>query len=416
MIALRLPYLLLAIAAWLSAQAQTIEQTAGIYYAYPDPIGPMHPAPNGYEPVYISHYGRHGSRWITEDKRYADVVDVFDEAYANSNLTPKGIETREKLRIVLADALGKGGSLSPVGERQHRGIAERMARAYPKVFVDSALISAVSSTSPRCILSMAAFCERLKEVEPTLEVRRSAYDKDMDYIAYTSSEGKAFSVDTAFWRAEHERFCRRMVRPERLIAELFSNADFLDADERYALTMGIYWIVSDMQDVEVGVDLSDLLTYEERRAIWRAINARMYVCNADAPIANGVMKHCADHLLRDILVKADAALAAGTPSANLRFGHDTHLLRLLALMGIEGAAAGENDMERMHTVWRDYDLSPMAANLQLIFFRNAEGDTIVRILLNESEASLPIPQAAPGFYSWPILRKYLYGQMSNLSF
>ena len=47
----------------LSAQ---YEKLGGVYYAYPIESGMANPllqlAPEGYEPFYISHYGRHGSR------------------------------------------------------------------------------------------------------------------------------------------------------------------------------------------------------------------------------------------------------------------------------------------------------------------------------------------------------------------
>lgn len=391
---------------------QSVAQTAGIYYAYPAPQMTQSLQPEGYEPVYITHYGRHGSRWITEDKRYTDVLDVFDAAYAASNLTPLGEDVRARLQAVVADALGKGGSLSPVGERQHRGIAERMIHAYPALFADSSLVRAVSSTSQRCILSMAAFCERLKEENPAIAIRRTAFDKDMDYIAHTTESGKAFSADTASWRSEHRRFCRETVHPRRLMASLFVDPGFLDADEQFNLMMGLYWIASDMQDVEVDVDFYDLFLEDELKAMWRTINARMYLCNADAPLAKGVMKHCADNLLADILTKADGALAGDGIAADLRFGHDTHLLRLLALMGLEEAAQQETAMERFHEAWRDYELSPMAGNMQMIFLRNDSGDTLVRLLLNENDARLPLAQPIPGFYDWASLRTYLYSRLN----
>ncbi len=393
--------------------AQSVEQTAGIYYAYPGPLGEVNEVPEGFEPVYVSHYGRHGSRWITEDKRYVAVADVFDSAYVESNLTSLGLDVRDRLLAVLDDALGKGGSLSPVGERQHRGIAERMANRCPEVFSGDARVDAVSSTSQRCIMSMAAFCERLKEGNPMLSISRTAYDKDMDYIAYTSPGGKAFSADTAAWRTDFSAFCRETVMPQRLMSSLFVDPSFLTPDEQFDLMMGLYWIASDMQDVEVGEDFYDIFMYDELQAIWRTINARMYLCNADAPLAGGVMKHCADNLLVDIVTKADAALGGNGVAANLRFGHDTHLLRLLALMGIDGTRGQETDMARFHQVWHDYELSPMAANLQLAFYSDADGSTIVRVLLNENEAKLPITEFAPGFYEWWRLREYLCNQLTD---
>ena len=38
------------------------ERQGGIYYAYPVTKTELAEAPAGYEPFYISHYGRHGSR------------------------------------------------------------------------------------------------------------------------------------------------------------------------------------------------------------------------------------------------------------------------------------------------------------------------------------------------------------------
>ena len=58
----------------LTSKAQTNEQMGGVYYAYPIESGIEKPqlqsAPEGYKPFYISHYGRHGSRWVTNDNRY----------------------------------------------------------------------------------------------------------------------------------------------------------------------------------------------------------------------------------------------------------------------------------------------------------------------------------------------------------
>ena len=38
-----------------------LNRTGGVYYAYPVPEKKLTPAPKGYKPVYVSHFGRHGS-------------------------------------------------------------------------------------------------------------------------------------------------------------------------------------------------------------------------------------------------------------------------------------------------------------------------------------------------------------------
>ena len=160
----------------------TAEQAGSIYYAYPDPPAVFTPVPKGYEPFYISHYGRHGSRWMTADERYTEVVSVFDSLYQCSELTSLGIEVRERLHKVWEDARGCSGSITPLGERQQREIAHRMYRNFPQIFREDACVDAHSSTSLRCAMSMSFFTERLKELNPALQVDRRAYARQRHCI------------------------------------------------------------------------------------------------------------------------------------------------------------------------------------------------------------------------------------------
>ena len=128
-----------------------IAVTGGVYYAYPAP-GVQTKAPKGYEPFYISHFGRHGSRWLISDEEYIRVMEVFEKAHQAGKLTPLGEDVRKRLAIVWADAEGRGGDLSPVGVDQQRGIAERMYQAFPEVFKGAPEMSACATLVIRCVL------------------------------------------------------------------------------------------------------------------------------------------------------------------------------------------------------------------------------------------------------------------------
>lgn len=387
----------------------TPEQLGSIYYAYPTPATVATPAPAGYEPFYISHYGRHGSRWMTADERYTEVVDVFDSLYQCSGLTPLGIDVRQRLHRVWEDARGCSGSITPLGERQHREIAGRMFRNYPQVFRGNAFVDARSSTSLRCAMSMSYFTEGLKELNPALRVERRAYHRYMDYIAYTSPEGEEFSSETAPWRKGFRDFEAKNVRPGRLMASLFVHPDVIKDQD--AMMRSLYWIAADMQNVELDLSFYDIFEYEELFGIWKTVNARMYVCNAAAPLNGGLMPGCAVPLLRNILESAEEAIKTGSPSADLRFGHDTHLIRLLALMQVDGCSNQEADMEKFHLAWQDYRVSPMGANLQMVFYRNGAKDVIVKFLLNETEVTLPIKSNIAPYYSWKAVKIFLEEQI-----
>lgn len=378
----------------LSVRDFSNEQLGGVYYAYPVPIRAQTPAPKGYVPFYISHYGRHGSRWITSDERYTKVLDVFEI----QELTPLGEDVKQRLYKVWEDARGRSGHLTSLGERQHKEIAQRMYRNYPEVFSENSVISARSSTSIRCIMSMSAFSERLKELRPDLQITREANERYMNYIAYTSPEAKQFLSEESDWRKDYNRFVLKHVNPRRLISSLFKYPDQIA--EPHALMDGLYWIAADMQNVDLSSSFYDIFEKQELFDIWQCVNYRMYVCNAAAPINGGIMPRSAISLLKNIIESADEAINNQISGATLRFGHDTNLIRLLTLMQIEGCNNKETNPNLYYQVWQDFEVSPMAGNLQVIFYKNKKGEIIVKFLHNENEVRLPVISDIAPFYYW----------------
>ena len=76
-------------------------------------------------------------------------------------------------------------------------------------------------------------------------------------------------------------------------------------------------------------------------------------------------------------------------------------------MGIEGSTARESDPERFAEAWQDFRLSPMAANLQMVFYRNEQGEVIVKLLLNEEETRIDnlSPDIAPCYSKWEKMKQ-----------
>lgn len=385
------------------------EKTAGIYYAYPGPANEAVKTvpPHGYEPFYVSHYGRHGSRYLTEDARYEFLLNMFESMNRDSQLTPFGCNVFKRLQKVWAYAEGRGGSLTSIGVRQHREIAGRMAERCPQIFLNGTVtIKATSSTVPRCILSMAAFCERLKEQNPLLSIMREASGRTMNVIAWNPPEVKALSADTSAWRTAWNEDRKSNIRPERLIKSLFHKT--LPPDTALHFMEEMYALASDMQNVEMPEKTSfyDLFTDAELYYLWRNANWRMYICNAAAPAGHGIGPRIAAGLLKNFITEADSALAKDRPSATLRFGHDTNLIRLLALMQVEGCCNSESDPKRFALAWRSYHVSPMAANLQLTFYRNSAGNVMVALMLNENYVRLPLKNSNVPFYPWNEVRQF----------
>lgn len=378
------------------------EMVSCVYRAYPGPNTLQYtPAPKGYKPVFISHYGRHGSRFLTEDERYTWLLEQLEQ----HELTDIGKEVLEKTRIAWQQAKGRGGTLTALGEEQHREIANRMFHHFPSLFKGAMNIQAFSSTSGRCMMSMMAFCERLKECNPKLVIHRDVCEGNMRFIAYATPEQKALMSDTANTAYKAYFGLRdKLENTTPFLSRIFK--DPKQIERPYHFMEQFYFLAQDMQDCGRPTELLSYFTTEELYNIWRIKNCQMYLSNCDSPLSGGAPAACADSLLSQIIVDADQALHNHRSGATLRFGHDTALLKLLARMRIHECCPSTTDMDNLANIWQDFNIVPMGANLQLIFYQNKQGHTLVRILLNENEVHLDLPTHDAPYYDWDKVKQY----------
>lgn len=381
-------------------------RSGGIYYAYPVSSDSLAVPPEGYQPVFISHYGRHGSRWAIKEWKYQVVLHALAEQREAGNLTPFGQEVESMVKALWEDAEGNAGALTELGERQHKAIASRLFSRFPHLFADSMEIRAFSSTEPRCIVSMAAFCERLKELNPSLIIKRTVSPGNMDFIAYSTPAAKALGSENASWKEHYNQWNDTIVKPQRLMARMFVNPDVIDSQVRF-MTL-LHDIAIAEQNTRVSTGMLDIFTTDELFALWRVLDYDMYVKHANAAVSEHAGPYSAASLLRHVIDDADCRLASETPGVTLRFGHDTNLIRLLTLMELNGFSVCESDPDKYYLAWQDFKVAPMGANLQLIFFRNAAGKVIVQLRHNEHPVTLPIPptENATSFYDWDTLRAF----------
>ena len=200
-----------------------IHRSASNYYAYPTPTGTSTAPPKGYKPFYLSHYARHGSRFLINPNDYEKPLNLMREADQNGVLTPLGKQVLGILDSMAKMAVQRYGELTPLGARQHRGIAERMYKNYPEVFQGKAEINARSSVVIRCILSMTSECLKLQSLNPKLQFKNDASYHDMYYIGSPSNEEfkkirKSDEIVTA-----KKKFQKEHIHPERLMNALFNN-------------------------------------------------------------------------------------------------------------------------------------------------------------------------------------------------
>ena len=393
-----------------------LNKAGGVYLAYPKVEAKQTPAPKGYKPFYVSHYGRHGSRYLLGDGDYQWIIQLMTKADAVNGLTPLGKDVLQRLQLVWKETEGHGGDLTPLGVRQHQGIAERMSKNFPEVFRGKRQISARSTVVYRCAMSMVAFGDRLKGLNPQLDINYEMSEKYMSYLNYHTDRSNAFTHgEKGPWVEEYRKFEAAQVKPDRLVNSLFSNADIIRCEVNPAnLMWGLYWIAVDMQDIETPLSFYDIFTAQEMFDLWQCVNYRFYICNANPLASKGLVMANAKTLVENIRESADSAMKNRSIAATLRFGHDGNVIPLLALLQIENFDVAVAGPAEVYKHWCDFKATPMASNVQLVFFENKSGDVLVKFLHNEKEVHIPVKTDIWPYYHWNEVKEYYQKRLSAL--
>lgn len=389
----------------------TPEKAGGIYLAYPVTADSLPTVPQGYKTVYISHYGRHGSRWAINGKTYSRGLATLSKALEDNNLTPEGKRVKSMVEKCAANAEGHLGELTAMGQRQHRSIAGRMARRFPEILKNGEVnIHARSSEVPRCIISMASFLNELTLANPQVRLDLSSSPGGMDTLALHIPKDKIHltrdnSGDPPVKAYKELKDSLTMSRSTA--SKIFKNPDAVE-DLPQAMR-DIFDAAIAVQNVDgLAADILGVFEPEDLYDQWKSSNFGMYMQHANTAATIGAGPRSAVPLLDDIIKKADASLAGNGAPVELRFGHDTVLIRLLALMGADGAGGTTIDPDEAAVEWQSFEVSPMGANLQMVFFRNPSGNIIVSLRLNEQPLRIGgLKEAYPGYYNWADLREHL---------
>ena len=376
-------------------------------------------SPEGYTPFYISHYGRHGSRYHYSQGDYNYIADLFEKAAAESGLTPFGLQLYAEMKQIRDDADKRAGDLTPLGREQHRGIARRMVKNFPAVFSgDNKKIDAKSTMVVRCALSMTAFCQELGKICPNLDIDNDASERYQKYMCHGKVIGE-FSGDKS--NPELAAFYEKRDGGNDVLNKIFSNKNVIKKYvNRDKFVKTLYYMLISLQGVDVdnlderNCSLTKVFTTSELTSQWLAQNLFWYKDYANCPLNGGVGIKSARFLVEQIRKEADAAIAGNGVAANLRFGHDTGLLPLVALLNLDGIGDPHSDLDLLHNYWQDFSVIPMAGNLQIVFYRKDNPNTsgsqyLVKFLLNEREVKLPASKTPVigMYYDWNVVRDYL---------
>jgi len=80
---------------------------------------------------------------------------------------------------------------------------------------------------------------------------------------------------------------------------------------------------------------------------------------------------------------------------------------LVALLQLGDMWKAETDPDKFYQAWCNFKVTPMAANVQLVFFRKkASDDILVKFMHCEKEVTIPVETDIAPFYHWKDVETY----------
>ena len=422
----RILIVLAAVGFALSATAE--EQTArekifsdpsyalGVYRLYPTEFKEQTPAPKGYKPFYISHYGRHGSRYVLRDEKFDRAYNVLADAAHFDKLTDFGKDIFDRMTRSKVDTYGRGGELSIKGQEQHRQIAARMYENYKQIFKKADYIDAKATIVPRVLMSMTAFCDELMRHDNTLDIHYECgkpfqkwlnpYYKDNDPRLAEYIDRYRHSANCE-WMREWREYRRKNVDISRILNSLFKPDYVKSMPFPHDFVFHLVKTATSFPGTPTTESILDVFTTEELYQQWKLVNIIFYHEKGPSGIKDKFLNGVSTPLLEKIIEDAEQKVAEGKPAVTLRFGHDGNIMGLLNTMRIPGWCEEVDNYEDVEKYWNDFNI-PMGCNVQFIFYRNKKGDTLVKLLLNEEEIALPkqIDDSLAPYYRWEDVNKF----------
>ena len=400
-------FLLLALTTWAQGSAALDELKAdprkayGTDYPYEFTTIRLTKAPSGYKPFYISHYGRHGSRYYWNAMLYQELANLLTTAHDRGQLTKEGEAFFEKF-MAAKDELQTGVSeLSDLGWEQHQRIARTMYNNFPEVFKKGGNVLAISSLTGRCVLSMSSFCQELVQCNPKIEIREQSSRFTLDGVVPSDRQNpnkRTWEKATPRWEKNREKFTFDESLREKIVNRTFTSTDSLPGNMHH-IGSNLINLYTSLPSIGHEGMMEGLVTDEEIAAQWEQSNLGSYswVFNPQYEMIP---------ILEDIIHKADAVINGQSDHiADLRFGHDTCLGPLTVLMGLNGADKDPEDPFEVKNCYQNWETCK-ASNLQIVFYRDKRGDILLKCLLNGREASLPVPTTQYPYYRWSDFRDF----------
>lgn len=390
-----------------STPTYTTVQCQGSLMPYPAPKATVS-VPDSLTPVYITYVGRHGARYPASANHARLLEKALLRADSLGTLTPMGRSLLSLDQEIIRRCADRWGSLDSLGMAEMRGIASRMMSRCVSLFTDGAVVNGLSSYSPRVMMSMYEFTHQM--------------DRLNNRLSFVTSTGRGNSplcrpFDTApdfaqwlrqgDWKEPYDSIVGAMCPLGPVMRAVGDNYSWPEGADPSDIALAEYYVLAGCSAMGLSVDPVKYMTVKEYNALWSCFNLRQYLQRTASVLGTGPADIASD-LLEHVVSTTDRAAQGQSPCAlSLIMGHAETLMPLLSLMRLKGCYYLTNYFDTVAENWRDWDIVPMGANLQLILLRHpGTRRHYLMTLLNERPMPL-LPSDDRLIVPWSEARDYL---------
>lgn len=377
-------------------------------------------------PVYVARVARHGARYISSASKLDRLKAAIAEARERKTLTKEGERFNRLLSDVETATADRWGDLSEVGVTEEHRLAECIFTMLPGLF-RTASINAISSYVPRVVKTAYEFTYQLTSLSSRAEISVAegkrfnpllrCFETDKDYAAWRKSGA---------WKEQVALMTDTLVSPapaRRIFGTYLSDKDARD------LTLDIYDILQSLSAFGLPAATDEFMTAQEYEGCWKIDNLTHYLRNSISPLSDLAGK-ATSPLLARIIADAERSLSgriekaadraagfsvpgdASGADVNLYFGHAETLMPLLSLMRVEGCYDDSSDLSTLYERWKDYDVVPLGANIDIILLEAPSG-AIHAALRHNGNFIRPMPDSGMTV-EWNAYRQYLISNILTL--
>ncbi len=328
--------------------------------------------PDSLKPVHIAYIARHGARFLSSEKKIAHIRECLEQAEAEGKISEKGIAFLSLIRKVENATGTEWGALNSVGREEQRRLGKEMATAFPGLTEN---IEARATYVPRVVMSMYEFCHSVAVCNAEAEVNTSEGQRFNSLLRFftTDPEYVRFLKEKPWEKDKKIREYIETLLPAEPARRLYNHGVALSEEEAKKETAEMYGILQSLRASDLTAPTTYWMSEGEYSNCWKASNLEHYYARTRTDISS-IPTEAARPLLDTIIMSTDQALGMDSVGgADLWFGHAETLMPLLSLMNVEGCNAPAATPEEVCGLWKDYEVVPLGANLELIFLKSAAG-------------------------------------------